>query len=83
MKLYIYSDIFPVCFKIFDVDRDGILNSNEILQMINVLLLVAKESHDVTWHKDTNKDEIFNEIINFTLQSSHKQPSSNVGENQV
>lgn len=67
--------IFLVCFKIFDVDRDGILNSDEIQQMIHVLLLVAKENHDVTWHKDIHKDQLFNEIINFTIQSSHNKVS--------
>lgn len=39
---------FPVCFKIFDADRDGILNRVELLHMINTLCFVANESENAT-----------------------------------
>lgn len=57
------------------MDRDGILNSDEILQMIHILLLVAKESNDVTWHKNINNHEIFDEIIKFSMQTTHNKVS--------
>ncbi|XP_065362386.1 ubiquitin carboxyl-terminal hydrolase 32 isoform X2 [Calliphora vicina] len=54
------------CFKIFDVDRDGILNHFETLQMINVLLFVAKENRNANMYKDITKHEALKDIVNFT-----------------
>jgi hypothetical protein len=35
---------FPVCFKVFDNDRDGILLEEELRHMIDVLLFVCHEN---------------------------------------
>ncbi|XP_061391651.1 ubiquitin carboxyl-terminal hydrolase 32 [Musca vetustissima] len=59
------------CFKIFDVDSDGVLNHAETLQMINVLLYVAKENRNVNMYKDITKQEALRDIVNFT--SSQKE----------
>ncbi|XP_073841699.1 ubiquitin specific protease 32 isoform X2 [Musca autumnalis] len=56
------------CFKIFDVDSDGVLNHAETLQMINVLLYVAKENRNVNMYKDITKQEALRDIVNFTNQ---------------
>ncbi|KAM7355200.1 ubiquitin specific protease 32 isoform 3-T3 [Cochliomyia hominivorax] len=62
------------CFKIFDVDRDGILNHFETLQMINVLLFVAKENRNANMYKDLTKQEALKDIVNFTnLKSEQNQ----------
>ncbi|XP_046807837.1 ubiquitin carboxyl-terminal hydrolase 32 isoform X1 [Lucilia cuprina] len=58
------------CFKIFDVDRDGILNHFETLQMINVLLFVAKENRNANMYKDITKQEALKDIVNFTTLKS-------------
>lgn len=34
----------PVCFKIFDLDRDGVLNKKELIDMVGILCTVANES---------------------------------------
>lgn len=52
--------MYTVCFKIFDMDRDNTLNSQELEHMIDILLYVAKENkhnnqkHD---HDDNNQIE--------------------------
>ncbi|XP_058975366.1 ubiquitin carboxyl-terminal hydrolase 32 isoform X3 [Musca domestica] len=56
------------CFKIFDVDSDGVLSHSETLQMINVLLYVAKENRNVDMYKDITKQEALRDIVNFTNQ---------------
>lgn len=33
-----------VCFKIFDLDRDGVLNKKELIDMVGILCTVANES---------------------------------------
>lgn len=60
--------LFAVCFKIFDVDSDGVLSHSETLQMINVLLYVAKENRNVDMYKDITKQEALRDIVNFTNQ---------------
>jgi hypothetical protein len=34
----------PVCFKVFDSDRDGVLSGEELQHMIDVLLFVRHEN---------------------------------------
>lgn len=60
--------LLAVCFKIFDVDSDGVLSHSETLQMINVLLYVAKENRNVDMYKDITKQEALRDIVNFTNQ---------------
>lgn len=40
----IFVNIFPVCFKIFDLDRDGILDKKELVDMVGILCTVANEA---------------------------------------
>lgn len=36
--------MFTVCFKIFDLDRDGILTKKELVDMVDILCTVANEA---------------------------------------
>ncbi|KAH8388821.1 hypothetical protein KR215_000251 [Drosophila sulfurigaster] len=58
------------CFKIFDVDRDGVLNHEETLQMINVLLFVAKENRDTQQYKELTKQHVINDLLEFAQRRS-------------
>lgn len=40
--------LFSVCFKVFDLDRDGYLSESEIKHMVTVLLHVRNENHTMT-----------------------------------
>lgn len=53
---------FSVCFKIFDIDRDGVLDAKEIAEMINILLFVAKESSASTAVRCLSYDQVYNEL---------------------
>ncbi|XP_037889986.1 ubiquitin carboxyl-terminal hydrolase 32 isoform X1 [Glossina fuscipes] len=68
------------CFKIFDVDRDGVLNCKETLQMINVLLFVAKENRNDDMYKDVNREEALKDIANFAVKNSGQQPQTEINE---
>ncbi|XP_059216867.1 ubiquitin carboxyl-terminal hydrolase 32 isoform X1 [Stomoxys calcitrans] len=61
------------CFKIFDVDSDGVLNHTETLQMLNVLLYVAKENRNANHYKDLTKQEALKDLANFTTKKSSSQ----------
>lgn len=67
---YSYSLSIVVCFKIFDVDRDGVLNHEETLQMINVLLFVAKENRDSQQYKELTKQHIISDMLQFVQRKS-------------
>ncbi|KAL7731872.1 hypothetical protein ACLKA6_017449 [Drosophila palustris] len=58
------------CFKIFDVDRDGVLNHEETLQMINVLLFVAKENRDTQQYKELTKQHVISDLLEFAQRRS-------------
>lgn len=46
----------------FDLDRDGVLNVQEISEMINILLFVAKESSNSTQMKSLSYVQLFDEL---------------------
>lgn len=46
----------------FDIDRDGVLNVQEISEMINILLFVAKESSNSTQMKNMTYVQVFEEL---------------------
>lgn len=52
-----------VCFKIFDIDRDGVLNYDEIDQMTDILMFVAKEN--AQYSEMFSKQAVLNDIVNF------------------
>lgn len=56
------STLSTVCFKVFDIDRDGVLNVQEINDMINILLSVAKDSSNSTQMKSLTYGQIFEEL---------------------
>ena len=39
-----FSFLPPVCFKVFDIDRDGVLSEEELQHMVDVLLFVCHEN---------------------------------------
>jgi ubiquitin carboxyl-terminal hydrolase 6/32 len=50
------------CFKVFDTDRDGVLNHHEIQQMVSVLLFVAQESSNSNQFKSLTFDNVMLEL---------------------
>ncbi|XP_017843639.1 ubiquitin carboxyl-terminal hydrolase 32 isoform X1 [Drosophila busckii] len=58
------------CFKIFDVDRDGVLSHEETLQMINVLLFVAKENRDTQQYRELTKQHVISDLLEFAQRKS-------------
>lgn len=60
------------CFKVFDVDRDGVLNAQEISEMINILLFVAKESSSTAQIKSLTNGQVLDELRERTLNSVHR-----------
>ena len=57
------------CFKIFDTDRDGILNAYEVEQMINIMLLVAKECSNTNAYKNMSHDQTLKDLHDFVIKS--------------
>lgn len=60
-KRYFYAPFvfrFPVCFKIFDMDRDNCLNPLEFQHMIEILLFIARENKPQSESKIGNRDLI-------------------------
>lgn len=57
------------CFKIFDTDRDGSLCFTEVEQMVNNLLLVAKESN-YNVYKNVTFDQTMLELYNYTTKNN-------------
>lgn len=43
------------CFKVFDIDRDGVLNFGEVGKMVDILLFVAKETNAACYKNLTSK----------------------------
>lgn len=49
LTFFLYFKIsFAVCFKIFDMDRDNLLNAPELQHMIDILLFIAGENRKTT-----------------------------------
>ncbi|XP_075159626.1 ubiquitin specific protease 32 isoform X2 [Haematobia irritans] len=66
------------CFKIFDVDSDGVLNHSETLQMLNVLLYVAKENRNANIYKDLTKQEALKDLANFTTKKTNSKDNQSL-----
>lgn len=43
------------CFKVFDIDRDGVLSFVEVINMVDILLFVAKETNASCFKNITSK----------------------------
>ncbi|XP_017134812.1 ubiquitin carboxyl-terminal hydrolase 32 isoform X1 [Drosophila miranda] len=71
------------CFKIFDVDRDGVLSHEETMQMINVLLFVAKENRDSQQYKELTKQHVISDLLEFGQRKSPDGAPSNVTRDNV
>lgn len=67
--------LFSVCFKVFDIDSDGILNMDEITEMINILLFVSKESSSNTNSKSYTYDEVLADLQNRLGKTSTEEVS--------
>lgn len=57
------------CFKIFDTDRDGILNSSEVEQMIRIMHLVAKECCLTNAYKNVTYEQTLSDLHEFVLKN--------------
>ena len=66
------------CFKVFDVDRDGVLNYAEIKQMIDILTFVAKETN-LNVYKTVTSEKMLTD-----LYKRVKGPTENLADdNQI
>lgn len=63
------------CFKIFDMDRDGFLNSKELQHMIDILLFVAKENKI---HFNSMNRPMFSTLERNNVKHSHGSISSSI-----
>lgn len=66
------------CFKIFDTDRDGILNHAEIEQMIAIMLMVSKECCMTNAYKNITHEKTLNDLHTFICKNdkTSEQPKS-------
>ncbi|XP_037930663.1 ubiquitin carboxyl-terminal hydrolase 32 isoform X2 [Teleopsis dalmanni] len=60
------------CYKIFDIDQDGSLNHEETIQMINVLIFVAKENRNSNIYKDLKKQDVISDLLSFKTRKSEE-----------
>lgn len=58
-----------VCFKVFDIDRDGVLNFKELNQMVEILIYVAKESSSANNTKTFLINHVINDMVRFSRQN--------------
>ncbi|XP_055373307.1 ubiquitin carboxyl-terminal hydrolase 32 isoform X2 [Condylostylus longicornis] len=63
------------CFKIFDLDRDSLLNFNEVNQMIDILMFVARESSSANDYERITKNNVLNDLIRFVRKKDSNQVS--------
>lgn len=63
LNLNLIVQLIPVCFKIFDIDQDGVLNYAEIDHLTDILLFVAKENAQSS--EGFSKQAVLNDIVNF------------------
>ncbi|XP_065087260.1 ubiquitin carboxyl-terminal hydrolase 32 isoform X3 [Ochlerotatus camptorhynchus] len=49
------------CFKVFDIDRDGVLNFTEVGKMVDILLFVAKETN-ASCYKNLTSSHVMDEL---------------------
>ena len=56
--------LFTVCFKIFDADKDGELNIEEMNTMLNCMIEVRNQTLPVTERQNPNVEQMINEILN-------------------
>lgn len=57
------------CFKIFDTDRDGILNPTEVEEMIKIMLMVSKECCTTNAYKNTTYETTLEDLQDFVLKN--------------
>uniref|UniRef100_A0A8C7XDL0 ubiquitinyl hydrolase 1 n=1 Tax=Oryzias sinensis TaxID=183150 RepID=A0A8C7XDL0_9TELE len=77
----IHASLSEVCFKVFDVDRDGVLSRDELHEMVVALLEVWKDNRTDTLPQDhltledyqiwSVKSALANEFLNLLFQVCH------------
>uniref|UniRef100_A0A672QZJ9 ubiquitinyl hydrolase 1 n=1 Tax=Sinocyclocheilus grahami TaxID=75366 RepID=A0A672QZJ9_SINGR len=77
----IHTSLSEVCFKVFDVDRDGVLSRDEIHEMVVALLEVWKDNRTDTFPQGhltledyqiwSVKSALANEFLNLLFQVCH------------
>lgn len=71
------------CFKVFDTDRDGILNLNEIHQMINILIFVAKECSNSHLFKNITFNQVLSQLYNRVNNNSKNDQDNSSSEEDL
>lgn len=88
---FVLFNLITVCFKIFDIDRDGVLNEIEVKQMIEILIFIANESTNAKNTQHRTCDEFIIELknrktkqadVNCSLESEGKICKNEIGEMQ-
>ncbi|XP_058129653.1 ubiquitin carboxyl-terminal hydrolase 32 [Anopheles coustani] len=57
------------CFKVFDIDRDGVLSFVEVRQMIDILLSVAREAN-AAGYRNLTHEKVLLELYRKAMESS-------------
>lgn len=57
------------CFKIFDQDKDGLLNGIEAEQMIRIMLTVARECCTTSAFRNTTYEQVMSDLKDFLIQN--------------
>uniref|UniRef100_A0A8W7PLD4 ubiquitinyl hydrolase 1 n=1 Tax=Anopheles coluzzii TaxID=1518534 RepID=A0A8W7PLD4_ANOCL len=64
------------CFKVFDIDRDGVLSFVEIRQMVDILLSVARESNAAIYRNLTH-ERVLAELYRRATRANECKPMVN------
>lgn len=67
--------LIAVCFKVFDVDSDGVLNVDEIKDMIHILISVSKENSS---SNSNSKNYTYEQVLNDLQSRMGKQTTVEV-----
>nr|XP_029727906.1 ubiquitin carboxyl-terminal hydrolase 32 isoform X3 [Aedes albopictus] len=70
------------CFKVFDIDRDGVLNFGEVGKMVDILLFVAKETNAACYKSLTGR-RVMEELYQRANEGSMMGSSETVRECSV
>ena len=58
--------VYPVCFQVFDIDKDGVLNEVELVQALSHLCSIKEENlpeTDESLHSDTHASSLAQEVL--------------------
>lgn len=58
--------VYPVCFQVFDIDKDGVLNEVELVQALGHLCVIKEENlpeTDESLHSDAHASSLAQKVL--------------------